>query len=198
MVVTVKKKENIQAGCGLRVLGVDPSTKTGVVYLSECEPEATLVWALQHKPEPDRFRRWEQYALNMANIIDSTNPDFVMIEGYGYANAHTLGTLVEVGTYLRKVIYDKKVPFIEVPPNSLKQFVAGAGNAKKDDMKLHTFKRWGFEHKSDDIVDAYGLARMGLALFDSDGLTATMVKSLSKVKEGDQYHWLKLSLGKGG
>ena len=49
-----------------------------------------------------------------------------------------------------------------VPPTVLKKFVTGKGNSKKDEMRLGAYKRWAFEDKSDDVVDAYCLAQMGL------------------------------------
>jgi len=51
--------------------------------------------------------------------------------------------------------------WMEVPVTVLKKWTAGKGNAKKDQMALAVKQRWGYESHSDDIIDAYALARMG-------------------------------------
>ena len=41
-------------------------------------------------------------------------------------------------------------------------------NAKKDEVRLEVYKRWGFEAPTNDEVDAYVLARIGLAYLGYD------------------------------
>ena len=73
------------------------------------------------------------------------------------------------------------VPLLVVPPATLKKFVAGKGNAKKDTMRLETFKRWKYEHPSDNIVDAYGLAKVGLACAGGPGALTKQQKEVVNV-----------------
>ncbi len=45
--------------------------------------------------------------------------------------------------------------FVTYTPGQLKKFATGKGNAKKDQMRLAAYKKFGFEHNSHDVVDAY-------------------------------------------
>lgn len=47
---------------------------------------------------------------------------------------------------------------LQVPPTVLKKFVTGKGNAKKQEMLLEVYKRWGADLSDDNAADAYGLA----------------------------------------
>jgi hypothetical protein len=61
----------------------------------------------------------------------------------------------------------------------------GRGNTKKDEVRLAVFKRWSFEAKTNDEIDAYVLARIGLAYLGyDDDLTKPqreVVEALGKV-----------------
>ena len=54
---------------------------------------------------------------------------------------------------------ERKYP-LKVPPMTLKKFAAGKGNAKKQEMLLQIYKRWGVEFTDDNAADAYALARL--------------------------------------
>lgn len=47
-----------------------------------------------------------------------------------------------------------------VPPTVVKKFAAGKGNAKKQEMLLQIYKRYGLEFNNDNAADAYALARI--------------------------------------
>ncbi len=49
-----------------------------------------------------------------------------------------------------------------ISPPSLKKFVSGVGNCKKNLMLLYTFKKFGEEFDDDNICDAYCLSRLAL------------------------------------
>lgn len=49
---------------------------------------------------------------------------------------------------------------LKVPPMTLKKYAAGKGNAKKQEMLLQIYKRWGLEFNDDNAADAYALARL--------------------------------------
>lgn len=61
--------------------------------------------------------------------------------------------------FMRELMFDWKIPLLIVPPMTLKKFTI-KGNAKKEEMKLAVFKRWGFEADGNDIIDAYALCRL--------------------------------------
>ena len=64
-------------------------------------------------------------------------------------------------------IANSRVPFpshlrapLQVPPMTLKKFAAGKGTAKKQEMLLQIYKRYGVEFNDDNAADAYALARV--------------------------------------
>jgi crossover junction endodeoxyribonuclease RuvC len=68
----------------------------------------------------------------------------------------------------RVYLYRTNVNYKVIAPGTLKKFVTGKGNSKKDLMLLKTYKRWGVEFDDHNICDAYGLARMALEDFKND------------------------------
>ena len=66
-----------------------------------------------------------------------------------------LAAIVKLSLYER----DKIFP-LQVSPMTLKKFAAGKGNAKKQEMLLQMYKRWGVEFNDDNAADSYALARL--------------------------------------
>ena len=156
----------------LKVMGCDPSTYTGLCLLDGDVATPKLL----NFPKEKGFRRLQLIAQSFHNTVTEWSPDIVVIEGYAYGNAHSLVTLVEVGTLLRKTLYDLKISWYDAPPTLLKKFTTGKGNSNKKAIAEAVLNRWGFASKSDDVVDAYALARLGQALASGD---ATFVNGVS-------------------
>lgn len=127
-------------------------------------------------------------------MIKQYSPHGCVVEGYGYANPHTLATLVEVGTLVRVALLESKIPWLEVPPTSLKKFTTGKGNAKKELMMLEVFKRWGFEAKTNDQADAFALGQFGYSLlgFGSD-MPKQNMEAVHTVSMGTEFREAVLS-----
>ena len=143
-------------------MGIDPSTKTGCVLCTK-KPTGLHVedhGEIEYKGQKG-MQRVQSIGQRMAKFLDVWEPQVVVMEGYGYANMHSLVTLVEIGTMIRLCIVERRIPLCVVAPNTLKKWVTGKGNAKKDVMMLETYKRWNFEG-TDNEVDAFGLAALGL------------------------------------
>lgn len=138
-------------------MGVDSSTYTGLCLLNGEQTDTKLL----NFPGEKGFQRLQLIAQSFNNMVMEWSPDLVVIEGYAFGNRFTIVKLVEVGTLIRKTLWDHKIPWYDAPPSLLKKYVTGKGNAKKPDMAAAIKARWGFESKSDDVVDAYGLARLG-------------------------------------
>ena len=80
-------------------------------------------------------------------------------------------------TYRARQIY-------EVAPTALKKFVTGKGNAPKDAMMMHAFKRWGFTAATNHQADAFGLAMIAAALAGRpQDCTAAMMDVVEKTRE---------------
>lgn len=52
---------------------------------------------------------------------------------------------------------------LQVAPTQLKKYIAGKGSGvQKNQILLHTFKRWGAEFTDDNAADSFGLAKIAL------------------------------------
>lgn len=147
-------------------LGIDISTRTGfaVTRFLPTAGEVKLVVQREVAPKSTGLQRCSDIAEAMLALLEAHEPDAVVLEGYGFANAHTLVPLVEIGTILRYFLRQTGYAFTEVAPNSLKKFVTADGKASKDQVTLHVYKRWGFTPTTNNTADAIGLAMIGLAL----------------------------------
>jgi crossover junction endodeoxyribonuclease RuvC len=97
-------------------------------------------------------------------IIECSEPSVIVLEGYSMGlSGGMVFQLGELGGVLRLLFHRASIPLLVIPPSSLKKFASNSGKAQKDEVRLGVYKQWGFEHHSNDVVDAYALARIGLA-----------------------------------
>lgn len=150
----------------MRYIGIDPSTKTGLVVLDE-DGEVWEAAEITHEgKDPERMIRVIGKTMEFM-----TTDARVTIEGFGFSQntaAHMLGG---IGWGMRMDLFRLRVPYVEVSPSALKKFASGKGNTKKDELGVEIYKRWGFEHKSDNVRDAYVLAQIARALHEPVKLT---------------------------
>src|SRR5690554_4695228 len=144
----------------MKVMGLDLSlTSTGLVIVTP--DETVLSRAIKSKSKGEERLLHIKEQIN--NELTEYCPDLVVLEGYAFmANGRITG-LAELGGVIKAELHTRKQKVIVVPPARVKKFVCGKGNAKKDEVRLWAFKRWAFEAKSNDEVDAYVLAQIGLA-----------------------------------
>lgn len=166
-----------------RVLGLDVSTHMGMVLLENSQPIFEMEYSAPKGLKG--IKRVQCFYDQVHASCIKHNPDLVSIEGYGFSNKHTIVTLVELGTVARLACHHNTVPYIEVPPTSLKKFVTGKGNAKKDQMMLQVFKKWGYEAETDNLADAYALAQFGLGWLRAIPLSVQAATVISKVAPPD-------------
>ena len=67
-----------------------------------------------------------------------------------------------INYYFRVFLYKNKVDYEVIVPGTLKKYVTGKGNTKKELILLNVYKKWGIEFNDNNLADAYGLARMAL------------------------------------
>lgn len=111
----------------------------------------------------------------------------VFVEGYAYGAKYQRESLAELGGVMRRYLYLAGLNFWVIPPNSLKAFVTATGRASKNYMKKCTKEKWGEIFKSDDVCDAYGLARLGMctikALNGIEGYSHLPVNEQFEIKQ---------------
>lgn len=141
-----------------RFVGIDPSTKTGIVILNQDGEIIDTMEITGKGKDPER----------MIDLVGDTvenleSNDLVAIEGFGFASQSGF-LLGGIGWGMRMQMHLDGVKYIEVAPAALKKFASGKGNTKKDELAVHIFKQWGFESKSDNVRDAFVLAQIARAI----------------------------------
>ena len=117
-----------------------------------------------------RIERLQRVRDAVFEIFHSGLPALVMIEDYAFSKGNQAHYIGELGGVLRLALHERGYRMGEqvflVGTLALKKFVTGSGSADKRAMLLGCNKRWGFDDTkaSDDVVDAYGLMRIGEAL----------------------------------
>jgi crossover junction endodeoxyribonuclease RuvC len=161
----------------MRFVGIDPSTKTGLVILEDNKVHTAVEITSEEKRDPHRF-------MDIVETIMShiTNQDVICIEGFSYSSrGAAVSVQYGIGWILRSELIKAGLSYYEVPPSSVKKFATGRGNVKKDEMVLPIYKRWGFEHSSDNVRDAFVLAQIARALNGQAELTKFQKEALNKI-----------------
>ncbi len=160
MSVTVVRKLGVAAstsGPEKRVMGVDPSTKTGVAVVEGTKAlHASVV-----KSDLIGARRMQAIAAGVGLLICEFKPDVVFIEGLAYGQYGSLVEMAQIRVLLELEFLKYGVPWYVVPPTSMKQWVTGSGRADKERIARAVRERWGFSHKKEDAMEAYALAQVG-------------------------------------
>lgn len=172
----------------MRSLGIDPSiSATGLVLLEDSgTPTPKLVFEVEVKAKPasQGIMRVHDIAMSVMLMIHEYKPDEIVIEGYSLntKNASSIIPLCELGGVLRMLMAIDGLRWRDPQAGKLKKFVAGKGNAPKDQMMMFVLKRWGHESKSNNTADAYGLACIGLAAHNRlPGITLDMRKVVGEL-----------------
>lgn len=145
----------------IRYIGIDPSTKTGFVALDELgnalvEKEITG----QGDKDPKRMVTLTE---NIVNQLQES--DIICIEGFSYGSkGRGISFQFGLGHAIRNAMFENGAKYIVVSPGQLKKFATGKGNTSKDNMILPIYKRWGYEHDSDNVRDAFVLAHIARAI----------------------------------
>lgn len=152
----------------IRFVGIDPSTKTGFVALNE-QGEVLKAKELTGVGDEDPYR--------MATMIDEImdhvhQDDLIVIEGFGYASQQAVQN-GGIGWGIRMALLRRGFKYYEAAPNAVKKFVGISGwvgekghmqrlegREKKKAVMAAVKEMYGFENKSDNIVDAFIMAKI--------------------------------------
>jgi len=89
--------------------------------------------------------------------------EMVCIEGLSYASKGQAVSQMGAAHFMTRIfLWENEIKYKVISPGSLKKFVTGKGNCKKDLILLKVYKKWGVEFEDDNLADAYSLARMAL------------------------------------
>ncbi|APB77414.1 crossover junction endodeoxyribonuclease RuvC [Paenibacillus polymyxa] len=141
-----------------RYVGIDPSTKTGVCIL---DADGNVLDALEVTAAGKDPERMSDIITDVCENVDYG--DVVVIEGFGFASQSGF-LLGGIGWGIRLNLYERYIKYQEAAPAALKKFASGKGNTKKDELAVEIFKRWGFQHGSDNVRDAFVLAQIARSI----------------------------------
>jgi crossover junction endodeoxyribonuclease RuvC len=158
----------------MRFVGIDPSTKTGFVALDE-SGQVLKAKELTGVGKDDPYRM----ATMIDEIMDHIHPDdFVVIEGFGYASMQAVQN-GGIGWGIRMSLLRRGIKYYEVAPNAVKKFVNVSGwtgekgskqrlegKEKKKAVMAAVFEKYGFESKSDNVVDAFIMAQIAKGIWE--------------------------------
>jgi crossover junction endodeoxyribonuclease RuvC len=195
---------------GFKVLGLDVSSKTGMVMAEFKEGDWGVTFGIEcnvpvrpknppkspkgHKEPPTHpMIRVGKFAERLLELVDTHGkPDLAVIEAYAFGklqNKDGIILQVGIGTVLRYFLKQLDIPYVEISPTGLKKYVTGKGSGGKDVIMKEVFKRWGFDTDNDNIADAFALAMVGGSL---KGLAPELPKlnkeALEPVTESDLYN----------
>ncbi|GKS14754.1 hypothetical protein YDYSY3_57540 [Paenibacillus chitinolyticus] len=148
----------------MNFVGIDPSTKTGIVRMDEAGNvlfKTEINESVGSFPtEPGRINDVICKTLRCIN-----RDDIVAIEGFSFNSTGSyVGQQYAIGWGIRIGLHVRGQKYIEVSPHQLKKFVTGKGAGRKEDLILPIFQRWGFQDTSDNIRDGFVLAQIARAL----------------------------------
>lgn len=162
---------------GLITIGIDQSlTGFAMTAMNTDRPEAYETWV--YKSPYNGVRRLADIRLWMENKFDFLDSQHcritdIAMEGTVLAS-HSALKLGELAAVVKLTIWDyfdgtsnSVIPFeehirrpLQIPPMTLKKYAAGKGTAKKQEMLMQIYKRWGIEFNDDNAADSYALARL--------------------------------------
>ena len=100
------------------------------------------------------------------SVIDFFSGDklaIAYVEGLAFgARGQAMLQLAGLHYYVRIALRLEGVNFKVIAPPTVKKFVTGKGNAKKELMLLRVYKKWGESFNDNNLCDAYSLARLAL------------------------------------
>jgi len=168
--------------------GLDPSfAGTGIVILDRQGKIVEQKEISTKKINGDRYDI-EHRLMNIGNEVESFVSKYLdkiyvcYIEEISFGSAgEASAQLSALNYYIRVYLMTLKINYYTISPGQLKKYITGNGQAKKNLMLKEVFKRWQVDFNSDNLADAYSLARYAL-----DNYNKGVFEIHKKIKEKKQ------------
>lgn len=136
------------------VIGLDPSlTAFGI---------ATVTGTMVIKPKVRGPARLDELAMAVRHAVTRWPPaELVMVESYSHGSRYATHVMGELGGVVRLALWSLSVPYLDVPPKTLKLFATGKGNADKETMRDAARDRLGYSGRDHNEADALWLRAAG-------------------------------------
>lgn len=136
-------------------------------------------WLLNRLPE-DQAQRWQAILFPIMNLARQV--DQIVIENYAFNATFRLAPIAELGGIVRFHLARQGFKPLMIAPKTLKKFVTGNGNAKKDLVIAGVKYRYHVDLDNDNLADAFGLAKIGEAMISTEGLPQFQVEIINALK----------------
>lgn len=182
-------------------VGIDQSlTGFAVTALNISNPAAYETWVYKspyHGVRRLSDIRW--WLMSKFDFLDEQQCRITEIAMEGTVLAsHSALKLGELAGLVKLSIWDyfdgnlnSVIPFeeelrrpLQIPPMTLKKYATGKGTAKKQEMLMQMFKRWGVEFNDDNAADSYALARLAAGIA-TDAVEKAVVEQIKDPKYRD-------------
>jgi Holliday junction resolvasome RuvABC endonuclease subunit len=184
-------------------VGIDQSlTGFAITALNTSQPEAYETWV--YKSEYQGVRRLSDIRWWMMDKFDFLDKQQCRITAIAMEGAvlasHSALKLGELAGLVKLSIWDyfdgnlnSVIPYedhlrtpLQIPPMTLKKYASGKGNAKKQEMLMQMYKRWGVEFNDDNAADSYALARLAAGIATNE-FEKTVVEQIKDPKYRDSF-----------
>ena len=148
-------------------IGLDLSMTTGMVAIDDNDPFSGVnSWIIKpNKNIIDLIIKKMDIAGQIAQNLKSFNKDCVIaIEGYSFSK-FGMAESGELGGIVKAKLKELGIDYMIFPPTSIKKFACGKGSAKKELMIAAVFKKWAFDTNSNDLADAFSIAKLAQAVY---------------------------------
>ena len=140
----------------MNILGIDLSlTSTGISVNGETGTITTLAKGAE---------RLSIISLAILDAVIDNSIEIVAIEGYSFASRNSQAfSIGELGGVVRTRLWERNIPYVDIPPTCRAKFATGRGNAAKTEVMSSISAKTGiiFAGKgADDMCDAWILEEM--------------------------------------
>lgn len=148
------------------IMGIDPSTHTGVCILNK---KKEIVHTQVYDKIFPGIKGSIEISERCKDICNQCDVSHIFIESlsWGSPNKETLDMLATLNIMLRLTLIDY-APVYLLAPLSMKKFITGYGRATKKDISISLKRKWKLWNKNDNIRDAIGLALCGWHYIKND------------------------------
>jgi Holliday junction resolvasome RuvABC endonuclease subunit len=155
----------------MRVAGIDLGSRISAIVLLHTFPrkkwkhinELRIIFEGVHSIQRVQSFKEQFYAYMVTQA-----PQIAIVEDLAYGSRHkSLIQLTEIRYVTQEVLLQLHIPYIFISPKSLKLFVTGSGKSDKKIMRECCVKRWKYEGKDNNLVDAFCLAMSGVTVIQN-------------------------------
>ncbi len=123
---------------GRRIMGIDPGTNVlgyAVIEIVGGEPKVLIYGVLSLKGFTDHYQKLSRIATRLSSVVDEYKPDEMALEAPFFGkNVQSMLKLGRAQGVAMSVAFLRGIDVFEYAPTRVKQSVAGAGRASKEQV----------------------------------------------------------------